>query len=249
MGRTPKKIRPTYDADYFESAYKNIYTETLRDFEKQANQAKIMTQSQLEELKRMIKEGAMAGNGKTANTISRRKVGVKPPASQSYITNDIDKFTDQTHGISLTYGTGSLYNEYISRKIVGMDKVEWWEYILVYGFLKAAKLSIEYQKVKHLIEKGETLTRSKNLKTLVITLRPLTKNYPEKKLYVELPHRAVSKVEEYESGYFLYEDTYQTQEIDNNQFRSAVEKFLIASKVHESLINKVLNQHGRLSGF
>jgi hypothetical protein len=261
MARRPTKRSSLLDT-YYSTSHDSNYSENLNDYiesqmkeyenhlnnvqDKIENQYDKLMGSAYSQMKMKLSE-----QQKLDALRARIKSGAKPtrpsPPSgiptQQYVDN-IEEFTDQTHNISLTYGNGAVQMEYGTTQIVGMDKVEWWEYILLYGFSKAFKLSVEYNKVKHLINSPTVKNRTRSLKTLIVTLKPKSARgsvlYREKKLHMELPHKKVTKVEEYESEYFLYEDKFETFEIDQEQFYIALEKFLKESKVHQSLINQVI---------
>lgn len=221
----------------------------------------------LDKLRRLIKEGAKKDViVKNTPTPVRTKT---PMISDVVVVKDIENFTSETHDVLVELKSANYYSEQITTKIVGMETVDWWEYVLIYGFFKSLKLAYEYTKVKEYINKGVQSTRTvsgvnleikfiskmnnvkQNLDTVngQTVIRETGTVYDLATIYLDVPQKVESKTQEYHKGYFVYEDTFTTLVIDYDVFAEKIEQMLINYKVHPSLIQKIIIilSNGRLS--
>lgn len=230
----------------------------------------ITQRNDLEKLRDTIRKGAKSS---TYNVNTKKTTPLKtniPVISNVVKVKDIDQFTNSTHRVEVGLKSANYYSEQITTKIVGMETVDWWEYVLIYGFVKSLKLGYEYTKVKEYIEKGVQSTRTVSGQNLFIKFIPKKKNdvkqiqdtvenqpviresgtiYESGSLGFEVPQKSEVKTEEYRRGYFVYEDTFSTLVIDYDALNEQIDKMLIDSNVHPTLIEeiKLILKNGRLS--
>lgn len=236
-------------------------------------------QNDLEKLREMIRKGAKDnlqsisyGTGSMAfgskSSINENKSNT-PIISDVVRVKDLKDFTNDTHLVKLALKSADYYSEEITTKIVGMETVDWWEYILLYGFVKSLKLGYEYTKVKQFIDKGIKSTRTVSGQNLEITFVPKISDvkqnfdivgglkviretgtvYDTVVLCLEIPKKSRPETHEYNKGYFVYEDSFSTLVIDYDALNEQIEKMLIDCNIHPTLIEeiKLILKNGRLS--
>jgi hypothetical protein len=189
---------------------------------------------------------------------------------KSVIIDNIELFTPATHVVRLSTKVTSQYQQHGTKKIIGMEKVDWWEYVLIYGFFKATKLAYEYNIVKDLIKNPAHVVSLVNKGVLVLTFVPRKSNdlkevvenikgedvvvktgtwYRDFKLSIEIPYKTVTKVEEKKKGFFLYEETFETIEPDYEALGAKVSQELDDKKINEGFKLIIANEikNGRVS--
>jgi hypothetical protein len=189
---------------------------------------------------------------------------------KSVIIDNIELFTPATHVVRLSTRVTSQYQQHGTKKIIGMEKVDWWEYVLIYGFFKATKLAYEYNIVKDLIKNPAHVVSLVNKGVLVLTFVPRKSNdlkevvenikgedvvvktgtwYRDFKLSIEIPYKTVTKVEEKKKGFFLYEETFETIEPDYEALGAKVSQELDDKKINEGFKLIIANEikNGRVS--
>lgn len=203
---------------------------------------------------------------------SSKQTTTLPVINEVVRIDNVEMFTDQTHGTLVRFIDNDYYTEQVETKVVGMEQVDWWEYVLIYGIFKALKISFEYTKLKEMIERGMKSTRTVSGKLLEINFVPRKKfeasrtydtlngetvirergtKYESAILLIEVPQNKVRKTQEYKQGYFLYEDTFDTLELDYNKLLHNFDEIVAKYNIHESLkveIKKNIISNGRLSG-
>jgi hypothetical protein len=150
----------------------------------------------------------------------------------------------------------------VEKRIVGMESVEWWEYVLIYGVFKALKIATEYQKVKAYIDKPVIEYPSTVKQKLRITLTPRKRiathfEYPESSslsyvkkitrefdtLTLDIPIVYSSRIEtrEEKKGYFLYDVKETKNFYDKVASAERAAKILQDRGVHNTFTEMVLN--------
>jgi hypothetical protein len=233
-----------------------------------------------DKIRQEIRKGAtfiddMSAARKIANIpgSSTRDVKSSPQIINEVVVVDkVEFFTDQTHGAVVRFINNDYYSEQIETKVVGMEQVDWWEYVLIYGIFKALKISFEYTKLKEIVNRGMKSNRKVSGKLLEINLVPRKKfdatrtidtlngksviretgtKYESALFVIEVPQNKVRKTQEYKKGFFIFEDTFDTLEVDYNKLLHDLDEILIKNNIHESFkmeIKKNIINNGRLSG-
>lgn len=258
MSRKSKDVYGEYFDDIYQSNQKLI-----DKLNKQLKKDIDNTSSKFTVLRNKIRHDALQVKSDTPPYIKHIDEVVK--------IDDIEKFTDATHDVSIKLVSSSYYTQTVTTKIIGMEHVEWWEYILLYGFIKGLKISYEYSKIKSKIDQNIETIRSVDGHVLEIILIPKGTNKPQQfkeivngqrvirekgTIYgssivrIEIPQIKIKKTQEYTKGYFMYEDTFDALEIDYDTFGLTFTELLTKNKIHESLINEIIKKvnNGRLSG-
>ena len=278
------------------SLYDQFYGKWPDEHEKQVNKTMKSFEEQMKDyalrLDTMLKENRNNANTPTTNMITFEKdlnkirdtirKGAKKDATvkiTSQKTNtpvisdvvqikNIENFTNETHDVFVRLKYANYYSEQITTKIVGMENVDWWEYVLIYGFFKSLMLGYEYTKVKDYIN-GVQSTRTvsgQNLEIIFIPKKNDVKQnfdtlngqtviretgiiYDSATICLEVPQKGESKTEEYRKGYFVYEDSFTNLVIDYDALAEKIEQMLIDSKLHPTLIQEIIKilNNGRLS--
>jgi hypothetical protein len=203
---------------------------------------------------------------------SNKETTTLPIISEVITVNKLPEFTSDSHLTYVRLVDNDYYSEIVETKIVGMEKVDWWEYVLIYGIFKALKISFEYTKLKDMIENGRKSSRTVSGKLVEINFTPKIRfeakrnyetldgqniiretgtRYESALLSVEVPQNKITKTNEYKIGYFLYEDTYDTLEVEYKKLVNDFDEIFAKYNIHESLkreIKKNLISYGRLSG-
>jgi hypothetical protein len=277
MSRAPKKKKSLYDGFYgkWPEEYETTVNKAMKSVEEQMkdyalrldemmkrNAAKNAAQAptshtktyrnDLEKLRDTIRKGAKKDNINELVDDIKRKANAKQPAKVQEIDevvrfNNHALFTKDTHKVELALRSANYYSEQITTKIVGMETVDWWEYVLIYGFVKSFKLGYEYTKVKDLIQKGVQSSRTVSGQNLEIKFIPKKKNdvkrvqdtvdgkpvirvqgvvYEPQTICLEVPQKSEQRKEEYRRGYFVYEDTFSTLVIDYDALREQIDQML-----------------------
>jgi len=282
MSRAKKKIEKKSLYDSFYGKWPNEITvnkvmkcveEQVQDYVLRYMENKIKTQvpvpqdKNFEKLRATIRKAAK-GN-KESTLYGEEKNNNTPIISDVVRIKDVKDFTNETHSVKLALQSAKYYNEEITTKIVGMETVDWWEYILLYGFFKSFKLGYEYTKVKEFIDKGVKSTRTVCGQNIEITFIPKQNDVKENFVIIdgqriirktgtlcdtavislEVPQKQKPETHEYRKGYFVYEDSFSTLVIDFIALKEQIEKMLTDRNVHPTLIEEIKNNlnNGRLS--
>lgn len=210
-------------------------------------------------------------------TITMASAKKKKPAPKvvdkiTYIDN-IELFTPTTHVVRVSTRETSQDRENGTRQIVGMETVDWWEYVLIYGFLKATKIAYEYNIVKDMVKNPQHIVSLVNKGVLVLKFIPKKSNdvkeqlvktndiigeevllktgtmYREFTLSIEIPYKTGKRKKEVKNGYFLYEENYETIEVDYEELGRKIAQELNDKKVNGDFKQIIINEieNGRVS--
>lgn len=212
-------------------------------------------------IREMIMKGATMGY--TPQRPKPPSVGQKklPIIDNVKIVKNIEDFTPETYGVGVSFIDHGHYSIQRFTKIVGMEQVEWWEYVMVYGFIKAAYIYAQYSAKKELIKHGVQSTATVGGKVMGVNFYPKIKSKPsenveilegqkvirrtgtlyEKKLiYIEIPLKKVPRKQEYQEGLFLYEENYEAFEPDFEKLKENLVPLLRAKNVPEAFIEIIV---------
>lgn len=204
----------------------------------------------------------------------KEKPIVYPVLDERQLVNDISKFDETTHYVRLTTTLSGSNVETKTTKLVAMERPEWWEYILIYGIFKAAKVSVEYSKLLPAYKTGKSVETVNNINGYALAIEFVPKNdyfkredveerdnvkykvikgvkYSSENIVIEIPVVPVEKTEEYQDGYFLFENKIQTFEQDYDQCNGIFNKIVKERNLNQTLVQSIIKQinDGRLSRF
>jgi hypothetical protein len=185
--------------------------------------------------------------------------------------NDISTYTPDTHMVKVSTKITHQDRENGTKKMIGMETVDWWEYVLIYGFFKATKIAYEFNIVKDMVKNPQHVVSLINKGAVVLTFVPkkghdersieydpklgmnvdvLTGTlYREFQLPIEIPYKTGTKTVETKDGYFLYEETYETIEPDYEALGKRIASELEEKKINEGFKQLIANEieNGRIS--
>lgn len=186
------------------------------------------------------------------------------------INDDITTYTTETHTVRISTAVTSQEKEYGTRKIIGMETVDWWEYVLVYGFLKGTKIAYEYNIVKDLVNKPEHIVSLVDKGVVILTFTPKKfvpkeeiQNDPntnenviirtgtlcrEVQLKIEIPYKKNETLEEVKKGFFLYEEKFEKLVPDYEALGVNIAKELNDKKMSNDFKLQIVNEieNGRI---
>lgn len=275
MGITKKNQKKSIYDSFYDS-----YTERISDYTKQIEEYRNIKKTEDDKLREEIKRKAIMkyGNVDAPQKSPYYGPGRKKAPPQYIMVNEvqyikeIERFTTDTHYVTLNLKRYDYYNAAAITRVVGIEEVEWWEYVLIYGFFKTLKISYEYEQHKPYLRQGVENKKLVNGFKLEIKFIPKQQGKVERKeekledkiviketgtvyepvlLNLEIPQIKESKREVYQKGYFLFEDIYDTLVPDYKALNEQMEELLKPYSVHESLIEvikTITKEDGRLSG-
>lgn len=242
MGRVPPKIIRTKD-----QAIKELIKTAARSRENIANSVRSSI--------------TQVYTGTTTTIINEVKV-----------IDNIQDFTSKTHTVYVRLIDHDYYSEMVDVKVVGMENVEWWEYVFLYGFFKQAKITFEYAKNSDLIKNGGKISKTVSGKRLEVVFSPKEIFSPKRvadvidgqpvireqgikysigRIFIEIPLNKVEKINEYKEGYFIFEEKNSILEPDFKKLINDFEEIQSMKNINPELVEEIKKQitnYGRLSG-
>jgi hypothetical protein len=197
---------------------------------------------------------------------------VLPVYDQKRVIDKLEYFNIHTHKVNVKLVLTTIFEARTTSKLIGIETVDWWEYMFIYGFLKKFKISYEHEKhrnapklsnnVKYVnkhvlnlkfnpVSEATNVQKIEQIKDNKKILVETGNVYRSVELNVEIPYVAVTKQIEVQRGYLLFEDTIETMEVDHSGLEKNVTDLLTEKNVNSDLKNKILTylKNGRLSGF